>query len=263
MSQPAKVRRSFLSKLRPYLGSLRIVLKKTPVSFTHFPPREPSDNEKHCVILHGWAADGDSMRLLSGALRDLEVAADRHFWIAHYDTTWTTLEASAKRLVSELQKQPHDFSQTLLIGYSMGGLVARRMIVEGFSCHDLLSLSAPHQGTAWWIPEALFGPFLRGPRSLNFASRAIDRLKNHPIDQARRDSYHFLAMTYKDSLGEHNHDGIVTKKSALGEELGELASRQTMRLEYSGLATFDSHWRCMFPAYVPEFIEKGEELMKK
>jgi pimeloyl-ACP methyl ester carboxylesterase len=253
---------SLLTKLRSYLGSLRVVLDKTPVSFVHLVPRESPRAEKHCVILHGWAANGASMHAIAGALRALPAGADRHFWIANYDTTWTPLDASAKLLVRALQRQPHDFSDTLLIGYSMGGVVARRMVVEGFPCRDLIALCAPHRGTAWWVPEALFGPFLRGPHSLHGQSRALTALNRHPRDRARRDSYHFLAMTYDDVLGSHDHDGIVTRESALGEGLGPVASRQTMRLEYSRFATFDSHWRCMFPDYIPEFVATAQALME-
>ncbi len=59
---------------------------------------------------------------------------------------------------------------------------------------------------------------------------------------------------------------MVAKGSALGMQLGEVASRHTMRLKYSvpvtAIMPFDPHWRAMFPRYIRPAIRHIGELMK-
>lgn len=244
-----------------YLNSLRSVLRKSPVHIVDMEPQQPSSTAKHCILIHGWASDARAMRHVRDELRELPEAAGWRFWDISYDTTWTPFPSNARSIIKELKKREHDFSNTILIGYSMGGLVARQMVAEGFPCEALVTLCTPHHGPVRWVPVPT-----RGPRSLakwNHCTRALNR---HPGDIEARKKYHFFAVTFRDKFGFHRNDGMVSQKSALGLELGEVASRKTMQLKYAipvtVLMPFDPHWRAMFPRYIQPAIRHIAQLMK-
>lgn len=248
-------------KLKYYLDSLGIIARRAAIDIRDLAPLStpvvPADGSehvtKHCILIHGWASDARAMRHVREALRKLPQSAGRRFWDVTYDTAWTPFPASAKSIVRELYTREHDFSRTLLIGYSMGGLIARQMVAEGFPCDALVTLCTPHHGPLRWVPVPL-----RGPRSLATWSRVTAALNRHPQDIAARHKYHLFAVTYRDRFGFHGHDGMVTQSSALGLKLGEVASRKTMHLKYSvpisAIMPFDPHWRAMFPHYIPPAI---------
>jgi pimeloyl-ACP methyl ester carboxylesterase len=236
-------------KLSHYLDSLRIVTRRHQVALQHFAPRNGESSTRHCLILHGWASDATALQKVREHLRALPQAAAWNFWDISYDTTWQPFPTSAQQILGKLKATEHDFSQTLLIGYSMGGLVARGLVAEGFPCSALVTLCSPHHGPVNWMPLPT-----RGPRSLGNWSRHTHALDRHPRDIAHRKNYHFFGITYRDSFGYHNHDGMVAKSSALGEKLGEVAERCAMQLKYSTpvsiLMPIDPHWRGMFPKYI-------------
>lgn len=247
--------------LRSYFNSLRAVTGKAAVNILDTPPRDETPEHRHCILVHGWASDARAMRHLRHELRELPQAATWRFWDVTYDTTWTPFPESARKIVEELKKREHDFSRTILIGYSMGGLVVRQMVAEGFPCEALVTLCTPHHGPVRWLPVPT-----RGPRSLAQWSRHTRQLNQHPGDIAAREHYHLFAVVYRDRFGLHRNDGMVSQESALGMELGEVASRHTMHLKYkmpvTALMPFDPHWRAMFPQYIQPAIRHIAKLME-
>ena len=243
-----------------YLNSLCSVLRKQAIHIADVAPQKSGAQEKHCILIHGWASDARAMRHVRDELRQLPEAEDWRFWDISYDTTWTPFPANARAIITELQKRDYDFSRTILIGYSMGGLVARQMVAEGFPVEALVTLCTPHHGPARWLPVPT-----RGPRSLAKWSRFTRELNCNPRDAQARKKYHFFAVTFRDKFGAHKNDGMVSQSSALGLELGEVASRQTMKLKYSipvaALMPFDPHWRAMFPRYIQPAIAHIGKLM--
>ncbi len=250
-----------MSHFRSYLHSLRAVTGKAAINIVDIAPREETTEHRHCIIVHGWASDARAMRRVRDELKELPQARTWRFWDVTYDTTWTPYPESARQIVAELKKREHDFSRTILIGYSMGGLVARQMVAEGFPCTALVSLCTPHHGPVPWIPVPT-----RGPRSLAHWSRFTKDLNRNPNDIAARDRYHLFAVVYRDRFGLHNNDGMVTQDSALGKQLGEVASRHTMHLKYNvpvtALMPFDPHWRAMFPQNIQPAIRHIGKLME-
>jgi hypothetical protein len=89
----------------------------------------------------------------------------------------------------------------------------------------------------------------------------LAQLNGNETDRAHRNRYHFFAITYRDALGSHDHDGIITAPSALGLGLGPVAQRQRIHLRYRTLATFDPHWRGRFAAHIPPVVQTLEKLM--
>ena len=211
---------------------------------------------KHCLVLHGWSLNERDVDELTQAIAGLEAARDWNFWDISYDTQWTSFPDSAQRIAQSLRKTGADFSETILLGYSMGGLVARQMVADGWPCRALVTLCSPHHG-----PRAFMPPVGRGPRSLMSRSPFLRALNSNPRDIAMRSRYHFFAVTYDDRLGHHDHDGIVPHRSALGMNLDGMATRKTMSLHYSTIAAFDPHWRAKDPRFARPVLDCMAELL--
>jgi pimeloyl-ACP methyl ester carboxylesterase len=183
--------------------------------------------QRHCILLHGWNSPSWYMNGIGEALRALPKAAGWHFWSVDYKTHWRSFAASARDIGAVMRDQPHDFSHTVFVGFSMGGLVARQMVADGFRCHALLTIATPHGGTAPWVP-----PHSPGTWALSRWSTRLRALNANPADKACRRRYHFFAVTYRDRLGYHDDDSIVTARSALGANLGPIAQRKKIQLNY-------------------------------
>ncbi len=191
-------------------------------------PREtPTGREKHCVLLHGWNSPGWFLEDLKDALRALPQAASWRFWIPDYPTHRYSFVRAASEVRRALLSQSVSWDDVVLIGYSMGGLVARQMARDGFPCRSLVTLCSPHEGVLPWVPLPTMGP-----QSLGKSSTQLRNLNRDPRDIKLREHAHFFAINYHDRLGNHRHDGLVPESSARGDHLGNVAQRQTIHLEY-------------------------------
>lgn len=246
-------------RLKSYFNALRNFPKRSEALVREIPSQNDGGT-KHCIVVHGWAGEARAMRPWQSALRDLPAAASWRFWDVTYDTSHTPFPSSARQLIDLLENSGNDFSQTILVGYSMGGLVVRQMVADGFPCAQLVTLCSPHHGPVGWMPV----PF-RGARSLAKWSRFVRNLNSNRRDIQSRSRYHFFAVAYRDWFGAHAHDGMVRTRSALGEKLGEVATRRIIRLKYSvpisAIMPIDPHWRAMFPQYAKPALEHIGKLM--
>jgi pimeloyl-ACP methyl ester carboxylesterase len=186
-----------------------------------------SSSSKHCILLHGWNSPSWYMDGIQDALQALPTAQDWNFWQVEYPTHFRSFAKSAQTIAEALSQQPHEFSRVVLVGFSMGGLVARQMVADGFACDALVTICSPHEGTARWVP-----PHSPGTWALSRWSPLLRALNGNTIDQAARKRYYFFAVTYRDRLGHHEDDGIVTARSALGTGLGKVALRRKIKLNY-------------------------------
>jgi len=245
-------------RLGNYLSSLRIVTRRMPVRMQTYEPRVRPVQEKHCLVLHGWASDSTALGQLRDNLRALPQAATWRFWDVSYDTSWTRFPQSARLILAQLQQHSFDFSHSILIGYSMGGLVSRQLVALGFPCHALISSCSPHHGPVKWMPM----PY-HGLRSIASWSHDIAALNRNERDRAHRDHYRFYAITYDDPLGHHEHDGMVPAHSALGLQLGPVAVRRKINLKYSRVTTWNPHWRGMFPQFIAPAVEEAASLLRE
>jgi pimeloyl-ACP methyl ester carboxylesterase len=203
-----------------------------------------------CAILHGWHSLYAPLIELENTLRALPLGQKVRFWRVTYDTHWKTFGQSSREISSALRRRGVVPENTLLVGYSMGGIVSRAMIADGFSAAGALCLCTPHLGPAPWMPSGDIGSLSIAPWSAKLA-----RLNRHPTDLRRRDDYYFKAFTFKDRTGVQKHDRIVMEKSALGIGLQGNMIRHSSELDYSGIApTCDPHLHGMQPKFYPEAV---------
>ena len=205
----------------------------------------------NCVLLHGWNSPAWYLDGIKSHLKALPQAAGWRFWSVDYQTHTRGFPDSAQAVVDEMARRDDDFSNTVLLGYSMGGLVARQMVAIGFPVRALVSICSPHQGLSRWI--LAHSP---GTRSLRHMSTDVQALNADATDRDARARYHFFGITYSDLRGFHPDDTIVAARSALGESLGEVATRRAIHLRYGArFAGGDPHLRGMQPRFLAPVFE--------
>lgn len=201
------------------------------------------------VLLHGWHSLYAPMRDLENTLRLQHPNA--RLWRGSYDSHWKTFDRSARELMARLRARGVDPQRTLLVGYSMGGIVARSMIAQGFAARGVLCLCSPHLGPALHVHFADVG-------SLSIAgwNWPLHRL-NHGrhSDIARRSDYFFQGFTFTDATGFCRHDRIVSSRSAMGSGLRGVGKRQLSHLTYPNVAPGPHpHLQGMNPRHIPEAL---------
>jgi pimeloyl-ACP methyl ester carboxylesterase len=210
---------------------------------------------KNCILIHGWKSTSNDMIRLRDAIMKLPSSTGYTFWLANYDTNKPFIE-NAKLLRDQFQKQSgFNFDNSLVIGYSMGGVVARSMHCQGFKFKNLVTICSPHQGLAPWVPTPTPGTMSIAPWSND-----LKNLNSNAIDVAKRASYHMFGITYNDLRGRHENDAVVEVTSATGANLGAV-NRGRINLNYgNGLAGSDPHSRGMDPNFLQLVLQSVSKL---
>ena len=117
---------------------------------------------------------------------------------------------AAKHIYDYLTHSHWPLDNVHMFGYSMGGLVARQIAVNGINPTTLVTFCSPNQGTAAWVPTPN-----NGAMSLAPWSQDLNNLNNHPRDKEMRSRYTMIGLSY---LGTGNvrqyNDGMVEVVSA-------------------------------------------------
>jgi pimeloyl-ACP methyl ester carboxylesterase len=206
-----------------------------------------------CVLLHGWGSVGPDMGRLCEALQKLPSAAGWNFYTATYETHQETFVQAAKHLRPKIRvlTQP-----LILLGYSMGSLVGRQMIMDGLPIKTLVTICGPHLGL-YWIPQVD-----AGTASMQPYSPELKKLNGSSKESAHRKFYHWFAISCHDFWGEHPDDGVVAVPSALGITLGPVAERVKIHLDYDGqFAGVDPHHRGMDPKCLQPLLDTCSKLL--
>lgn len=176
-----------------------------------------------CIILHGH--NPNPFQVFNPNSKEVASLSDYissraqgwMYWSPNYQTQ-ISFRHAALQVRNDMKGWEHeyDLAQTVIIGYSMGGLVARQMIADGLPCRQLVTICTPHQGILPWIPTPSMGSQSMHPLSIDLAA-----LNNHQGERAQRNKYFFFGMTY--TVGgnwHHDNDAVVGLDSALGYKLG-------------------------------------------
>ena len=211
--------------------------------------------EIEIVLMHGWHSLYTPMIALENALRAR--IPNARLWRTTYDSHWKTFSHSATQINGLLEKEGVVPQNTLVVGYSMGGVVCRSMIDNGFEARGLISLCSPHLGAAPWMPAGDIGSWSIAPWS-----PMLKRLNKSDRDRARRDDYFFQAITFNDRSGYCRHDRIVAQRSALAYGMKGEMKRNTTTLDYKGMAQdCQPHIQGMNPKVIGDAIEWAAQKM--
>lgn len=105
----------------------------------------------------------------------------------------------------------YDLSKTVLVGYSMGGLVARQMVAEGLPFARLYTTCTPHHGVLPYLLHNIAGQyyfnFNRGSASMAPNSRELRALNGG--DRHLHGKYYCHGINYTDATLFHNDDTIT------------------------------------------------------
>lgn len=209
--------------------------------------------QRHIIFLHGWNSHGrDMQRIKQAVMPGIQAIV----WSPDYDSNNFSFTDCARLLADSLLKQKQfDFSRTMIIGYSMGGIVARQMINNGFPCKALVTLCSPHAGIMYPLGSDT------GSMSLIPASQDLNRL-NRMENYARL--YHCIGIYSRDSFGDHRDDGVVGIDSALAKHLWPVAYTSAIQLQYEGGGAWaDPHQHGMNPESIPGAVQYCRQLASR
>lgn len=201
--------------------------------------------KKNLILIHGLMGDhafnreDDQMMRFYEALETQVVLSDYTAWTLRYDTLFVPFKTSGQWLAKELaQLQGYDFSEAIVVGYSMGGLIGRVLTCEGFNYRYLVTIDTPHHGPvarldalAW---ATLISPIFHigkmicgGVDSLIWASDSQNYIQLHPKDQAKRKtSYAFYATDFRNGKEDwRGDDDTVPVSSQLALDAGDIRWR--------------------------------------
>jgi hypothetical protein len=185
---------------------------------------------------------------LADALQQLPSANGWNFYTPTYETHLETFVQAAKDLYPQMQALTQPL---ILLGYSEGGIVSRQLIADGIKVKVLVTICSPHSGLGVWIPTPD-----AGSASISPFSEDLKRLNASGSESASRKLYHLFGISCTDFWGYHEDDGVVPVSSALGTNLGSVAERVKIELDYGPdtIAGVDPHHRGMDPEYLQPLL---------
>jgi pimeloyl-ACP methyl ester carboxylesterase len=115
--------------------------------------KSSSFKDKNLILIHGLNGDGafntdaDQFKPFYDHIKEFNELDNYNVWTLVYDTWWTPFLYSGSWLYEELIRiTDHKFSDAIVVGYSMGGLIARTLTSLGFNYKYLITIDTPHLG---------------------------------------------------------------------------------------------------------------------
>lgn len=156
-------------------------------------------------------------------------------WEPRKDTCAYTFKQVAEQLARSMSNVGN-YEKHYAVCHSMGGLIARQLMVMGIRFDGIITINSPHEGTALWSSSGswLLGA---GPQSLLPISEDLHAL--NISDEVDRHRYHFVGVECYGISGAiiglpqgHKNDTLVELSSQLGESLGQDIKRYTIKVDY-------------------------------
>ncbi|MDX8381370.1 MAG: hypothetical protein R8M14_04590 [Ghiorsea sp.] len=233
---------------------------------------QPKQHQKHCIFLHGWDQKQNVPFLDSVVPPILQLkpfedylmpTMKRHGWTSHrivYPSQLTFPEA-AQKLTDYFEKlsRQHklNFHNTVLIGYSTGGLVARVMSAYfNFPCTRLLTLASPHLGVRNLVLPFSFIPSVNAmlPNSVS-----LNLINGNAKDRQLRLRHDYFGITFRGHLGnEHSNDGLVDFNSATAYGLQNVQNRVRIDIpkREGNIDELVHNTEALNPKYVSPFLNQ-------
>lgn len=192
-------------------------------------------SDKHLIVLHGWNCTSQAMTSWVEALQAAGATDGRYLWNLTYPTD-KQFPIGATELLQYFtarHAEGHQFNDVRFLCYSMGGVVARQMIAQGFPVTKLATVCTPHlgiMGTTAWFAWNL------GSISLKQGSSELSQLNGDSHESSLRNRYLCTSLQYavQTPLGDmfHDDDQVVDGWSARAEGLDNVVNRSQVRLNY-------------------------------
>lgn len=133
------------------------------------------NKSRTAILIPGIFDHGRSMLRMKQALESAGFTA--HYVHLQYNSGWHGMEHLSRQLKNQVDSLTEAGCTYSLVGFSMGGIVARHYLqmLEGLErVHKLITISSPHYGSYW----ANFLPY-RGGRELRIGSDFLNALNEN------------------------------------------------------------------------------------
>jgi pimeloyl-ACP methyl ester carboxylesterase len=211
--------------------------------------KKSDKKDKNIILIHGLSGDSafntssDQMKKFYEHIENDPLIKDYNVWTIVYNTWEIPFYYSGSWLYAEFTKIPdYKFFDAIIVGYSMGGLIARTLAANGFNFKYLITVDTPHLGPSVSINTVinignLLPPFSikQGLISLAAGSYSHDFIDKSPLDiQKRAGNYAYYAIDYinDDENNFHGDDWVVPVNSQLALSLGEVKWRYLLKKEF-------------------------------
>lgn len=191
-------------------------------------------SNKHIIILHGWGKTEEDMSAWVNFMKNSSFSKDKTIWNIGYPSSlkFTKVADHLMSFFDKKKREGFNFEKVFFIGYSMGGIIARQMIANGFPVTKLVTVCSPHHGLNWFVPAVD-----EGVSSLKHTSEELKVLNANSKELSMRDRYLFCSIGYTINyrLGnrEQDSDTMVVGKSARGVELEGDIKRSRTQIQYN------------------------------
>ncbi len=240
---------------------------------------QPQRRQKHCIFLHGWDAKQNipfwdskipPIQQLKPFEDYLKPTLKAHGWLSHRIVYPSQLPFPlAAKVVCDyfiaLRRKYHlNYTNTVFIGYSTGGLVARTMAsYYNFPCTSLLTLASPHQGIRF---QADFLKAFPSVKAMFPNSSELNRINNDYLDEKLRVRHHYFGVTFTGHGGiKHHNDGLVDDVSAVGSSLQNVGRRTLIHIpkRSGGIEQLVHNTEALSPRYVSPFLNQCATILRR
>ncbi len=203
--------------------------------------------------IHGWSLSGNPydlpsvQRLVEATLAQqgydpaqIQISSQS----VHMKDTrnYTFIQCSHQLMQTGWMQNGAGFDRHYAVCHSMGGLVARTMMVLGYRFDGVLTINSPHRGTAGWTTGgSIIGSVFVGPGAQSMMNISQDLGWLNETDGALRSRLYCVGVRCYGvgpvNIGPpiphtHDNDTLIEMASQLGAGLGDAVHRYEIMVNY-------------------------------